>query len=212
MDKHDPKQEAPFPQPPQTQSPATSVSASEQASNPAIAMAPSSTTHDDRFPQSTLDAIKSLTEEQLSFQRSSHDLIVDLSNRIRQIAEEGSSRERRAVLLELVLLHDSLDHVLRWISDSDGLQPKEVIVDRLETLRLELLEILMRRDVRTFDGPNDVLDRRLHRTIKTVPTSDPNLNDRVKTVLRTGFFWREQVLRPEEVIIFKHKPELREES
>ena len=89
--------------------------------------------------------------------------------------------------------------------------PKE-IVDRLETLRIELLEILMRREVRAYDGDHRVLDRRLHRTIRTVPTCDPSLNDRVKTVLRTGFFWREQVLRPEEVVIFKHKPELREEE
>jgi molecular chaperone GrpE (heat shock protein) len=165
-----------------------------------------------RLPQDILDDIKSLSEEQLSFQRSSHALIVDLSNRVKQIVDEGSSRERRAILLELVLLYDSFEQVLRWVSDSSELQPKEAIVDRLETLRVELLEILMRREVRPYDGTNGVLDRRLHRTIKTVPTSDPSLNDRVEAVVRTGFFWREQVLRPEEVIIFKHKPELREES
>jgi molecular chaperone GrpE (heat shock protein) len=111
----------------------------------------------------------------------------------------------------LVLLYDSLEELLRWVGDSNDPQPKDVIADRLETLRVELLEVLIRREVRIYDSALEVLDRRLHRTIKTVPTSDPTLNDRVKTVVRTGFFWREQPLRPEEVIVFKYKPELPEE-
>lgn len=209
MDEQQP--EAPILQTLQTQSPQNISSSGGQAPDPGIALASGPATRDDSPLQSTLDSIKSLNEEQLSFQRLSHALIVDLSNRVKQIGDEGSSRERRALLLELILLHDSLEQVLGWVGSND-LQPKEAIVDRLETLRIELLEILMRRDVRPYDGSNDVLDQRLHRTIKTVPTSDPNLNDRIKTVLRTGFFWREQVLRPEEVIIFKHKPELLEES
>jgi molecular chaperone GrpE (heat shock protein) len=210
VDEHEP--EVPLLHTLETQVPQSISSLGEQAPDPGIALASSPPTPDDCHLQSTLDNIKSLNEEQLSFQRSSHALIVDLSNRVKQIVDEGSSRERRAVLLELVLLHDSLEQVLGWVGGPNDLQPKEAIVDRLETLRVELLEILMRREVRPYDGTNDVLDRRLHRAVKTVPTSDPSLNDRVKTVVRAGFFWREQVLRPEEVIIFKYKPELLEES
>ena len=182
MDEHEP--EVPLLQALQTQSLQDMSSPGEQAPNPGIVLPPSSSTPDDGPLQSTLDNIKSLNEEQLSFQRSSHALIVDLSNRVKQIGDEGSSRERRAVLLELVLLHDSLEQVLGWVSGANDLQLKDAIVDRLETLRAELLEILVQRDVRPYDGKNDVLDRRLHRTIKTVSTSDPNLNDRVKAVVR----------------------------
>ena len=159
-----------------------------------------------------LDEIKSQNEDQLAFQRSTHEQIVDLSNQVRQITDEASSRAQRTMLVELVMLHDSLEQAVGWVRDSNDAQLKEAVVDRLETLRIELLEILMRREVRVYDDTHQTLDRRLHRTIKTVPTSDPNLNDRVERVVRPGFFWREQVLRPEEVVIFKHKPELTEEK
>lgn len=192
--------------------PASTVSPPRERSDLQGDIAGSLAPHHDLVSQGILDEIKLQNEEQLSFQRSSHELIVDLSSRVRQIIDEASSRERRSVLLDLVLLYDSLEQVLGWTTDTNDPRPKEAIADRLETLRIELLEILMRRDVRIFDGVHEVLDRRLHRAIRTVPTSDPSLNDKVKTVVRTGFFWREQVLRPEEVIIFKHKPDLLEES
>ena len=159
-----------------------------------------------------LEEITSQNTDQISFLRSTHELMVDLSNRVRQITDEASSRAQRTLLVELVMLHDSLEQALAWIRDSNDMQPQEAIVDRIETLKLELLEILMRREVRPYDGEHQFLDRRLHRTVRTLPTSDPNLNDRVERVVRPGFFWREQVLRPEEVVIFKHKPELPEEK
>jgi molecular chaperone GrpE (heat shock protein) len=190
--------------------PAQSAPAAPPAADPETGITQTPATHDDRVLR-VLGELKSQNEEQLSFQRSNHELVVDLSNRVRQIADEASSRERRAMLLELVMLYDSLEQAVGWVRDSNDTQPKEEIVDRLETLRSELLEILARREVRAYDENYQVLDRRLHRAIKTVPTSDLTLNDRVKTVLRIGFFWREQPLRPEEVIVFKYKPELPEE-
>jgi len=207
VEEHNANPEGPLP----TQASPAASSARESVPGADAGNPPTLTAQDDHVPQAFLDEIKAQNEEQLSFQRSSHELLVDLSDRVKSIADEASSRENRSLLLELVLLHDSLEQVLRWVSDSDDPQPKDVMVDRLETLRIELLEILIRREVRIYDGTHEVLDRRLHRTIKTVPTSDSTLNDRVKTVVRTGFFWREQPLRPEEVIIFKYKPELPEE-
>jgi len=159
-----------------------------------------------------LDAIKSQNDDQLSFQRSTHDLIVDLSSRVKNITDDASARAQRAMLVELVMLHDSLDQAQAWIRNAESVLPKETILDRLDTLQIELLEILMRREVRPYDGDHHVLDRRLHRTIRTLPTSDPSLNDRVERVVRPGFFWREQVLRPEEVVIFKHRPDLPDQT
>ena len=83
----------------------------EPAADSETGIMQTSATHDDRVLHA-LDEIKSQNEEQLSFQRSNHELIVDLSNRVKQIAEEASSREQRAILVELVMLHDSLEQAL----------------------------------------------------------------------------------------------------
>ena len=83
------------------------------------------------------------------------------------------------------------------------------VVRRLEILQIELLEVLSRKDVRPFEEHPTSLDPRLHRTMKTLPTTELNQNNTVAQILRTGFFWGERVLRPEEVVIKKYAiPEL----
>jgi molecular chaperone GrpE len=162
--------------------------------------------------ESSLGEIKSRNEEQLSLQRASHKLMVDLSKRVQDATDETSSRERKSILLELIMLHDSFEKALIWIRDSNEPRPIGVIVERLEDLRVELFEILLRREVRVYDESLYALNRRLHQTIKTLPTPDPALNNVVAATVRRGYYWREQVLRPEEVVIYKHVPEVSKEK
>src|ERR1039457_5650708 len=89
--------------------PAQSGPPAPPAADPENGIKQNPANHDDRVLR-VLGELKSQNEEQLSFQRSNHELVVDLSNRVRQIADEASSRERRAMLLELIMLYDSLEH------------------------------------------------------------------------------------------------------
>ena len=74
----------------------------------------------------------------------------------------------------------------------------------LENVRYELEEVLYRMDVTPYEEHPEKLDQKLHKTLKTIPTEDPNKDRAVVTIHKTGFYWREKVLRPEEVTIFRY--------
>ena len=76
----------------------------------------------------------------------------------------------------------------------------------LENVRFELEEVLYRMDVIPYEEHPEKLDQKLHKTLKTTPTDDPNKDREVVEIHKTGFYWREKVLRPEEVTIYRYMP------
>lgn len=150
-----------------------------------------------------LQKIDASVEDQLSLAKLSLGILGKISDQMSQLAEESLIRVQRPIFVELVLFHDNLERAIEWARGSGELSVKD-IVSRLEILQMELLEALSRRDVRPFEEHPPSLDPKLHRTMKTLPTAESNENNSVVQILRTGFFWGEKVLRPEEVVIKKY--------
>ena len=84
--------------------------------------------------------------------------------------------------------------------------------NNIENVRFELEEVLYRIDVEPYAERIDKLDRKLQKTIKTIPTDDPDQNENVAEVHKVGFYWREKVFRPEEVTILRYTPPAGEET
>ena len=82
----------------------------------------------------------------------------------------------------------------------------------LENLRFELEEVLYRMDVIPYEEHPKKLDRKLHRTLDTKPTDNPNEDRDVAEIHKIGFYWREKVFRPEEVTIFRYTQPASEET
>jgi molecular chaperone GrpE (heat shock protein) len=79
----------------------------------------------------------------------------------------------------------------------------------LEIVRLELEEVLYRMNVTPYDEHPKKLDRKLHKTLGTEETDDSDLHMHVAEIRKIGFYWskaEKQVIRPEEVIIYRYKP------
>jgi molecular chaperone GrpE (heat shock protein) len=108
------------------------------------------------------------------------------------------------------MLHDTMKQAVEWIGSSSDRSIEDILL-RLGILESELLEILARRDIRPFDESPTMLDRQMHRTVKTVLTSESKDNNRVLQVVRAGFFIGNKVLRPEEVVISRYDPTLQSE-
>ena len=81
--------------------------------------------------------------------------------------------------------------------------------NNMENVRIELEEVLYRMDVEPYEQQAEQpkkLDRKLHKTIETIPTGDPDQHENVAEIRKIGFYWREKVFRPEEVDIFRYTP------
>ncbi|HEY6764912.1 MAG TPA: nucleotide exchange factor GrpE [Candidatus Sulfotelmatobacter sp.] len=150
-----------------------------------------------------LQKIGTSVEDQMSLLKLSFGALGKLSDQLKQQGEESVVRLQRPIFLELVLFHDNLERTIDWARASGELSVADV-VSRLEILQIELLEVLSRRDVSRFEEHPTALDPKLHRTMKTLPTADSSENNTVAQIVRTGFFWGDKVLRPEEVVIKKY--------
>ncbi|MDE0019363.1 MAG: nucleotide exchange factor GrpE [Candidatus Poribacteria bacterium] len=84
--------------------------------------------------------------------------------------------------------------------------------NNMENVRIELEEVLYRMDVEPYEEHPEKLDRKLHKTLKTIPTDDPDQDENVAAVHKTGFYWRDAVFRPEEVTILRYTPPTDESS
>lgn len=143
--------------------------------------------------------------------KSSHNLLVDIEGKIAKMSDEAVGRAMRPVLIDLILLYDSLQQARTWVSSSAQL-PKEAFDDRLGVLEAELLEILLRRDVQRLEETGTKLDRQRHRAVKTVAAANPEEDNRIREVVRAGFAAGERVLRPADVVISKYDAVLKEEG
>ena len=170
----------------------------------------SSTAPDDAALRNDSACVISEIREQTILIKSNHGLLVDLASRLKTMSEESISRAQRPLFIDLIMLHDTMKQAVEWIGSSSDRSMEDILL-RLGILESELLEILRRRDIRPFDESPTMLDRQMHRTVKTVLTSESEDNNHVLQVVRTGFFIGNKVLRPEEVVISRYDPTLQSE-
>jgi molecular chaperone GrpE (heat shock protein) len=71
--------------------------------------------------------------------------------------------------------------------------------DNLENAIHSLTEILHRMEVSEIE-PKDVVDRALHKVISFEPADFAEEDGQIVMRVKRGFLWRDQVLRPEEVV------------
>ncbi|WP_082140167.1 nucleotide exchange factor GrpE [Desulfovibrio sp. TomC] len=107
-------------------------------------------------------------------------------------------RSMKPLLLDLLLFHDSLASLIRSIesSSNDG----DDLLNHVKSLLDEFLEILYRQEVVTIEDEDDINPKN-HRTIRVIPTKNLNEDFQIVDVLRKGFIWRNNVLRPQDVTI-----------
>jgi len=191
------------------------VQTSQESIDPALVLErtgaeSSPTAPDDVALRDDSACVMSEIREQTVLIKSNRGLLLDLASRLTTMSEESISRAQRPLFIDLIMLHDTMKQAVEWIGSSSDRSIEDILL-RLGILESELLEILARRDIRPFDESPTLLDRQMHRTVKTVLTSESEDNNRVLQVVRTGFFIGNKVLRPEEVVISRYDPTLQSE-
>ncbi|HEY2124348.1 MAG TPA: nucleotide exchange factor GrpE [Chthoniobacterales bacterium] len=103
---------------------------------------------------------------------------------------------------DLVLLFDhltSLSDQLRSAAAQDSHGNLVKWRDNLENAIHSLVEILHRFDVKEIE-PKENVDRAIHRVVSFEPADFAEEDGRIVMRVRRGFFWRGNLIRPEEVI------------
>ncbi len=82
-------------------------------------------------------------------------------------------------------------------------------LENLKHLFVEIFDRLQVTQIRTEPGP---LDKQLQKVLKVVPTDKQDEDNLVERKLRPGFYWRDRVLRPEEVTVKRYQADSGESS
>jgi len=111
---------------------------------------------------------------------------------------------QKPFIRDLVILFDDLSGILSQLQNaveaSDGKRsPLGQWRDNLENAIHSLTEILHRMEVSEIE-PRDMVDRALHKVISFEPADFAEEDGQIVMRVKRGFLWRDQVLRPEEVV------------
>ena len=111
---------------------------------------------------------------------------------------------QKPFIRDLVILFDDLSSMLSQlqtaIDASDGKRSAlKQWRDNLENAIHSLTEILHRMEVSEIE-PRDMVDRSLHKVLSFEPADFAEEDGRIVMRVKRGFLWRDQVLRPEEVV------------
>lgn len=125
-----------------------------------------------------------------------------LYEELRQYKEDFIFQAEKPLLLDLLLLYDSMV----WFQErmSSGELSPDVASDNFQYLIDELVEVLYRRDV-TPASTGERFDRTVHKAVSVVPTETEADDQKITRVVKRGFVRGERVLRPEEVVVARFR-------
>lgn len=111
---------------------------------------------------------------------------------------------QKPFIRDLVTLFDDLSGLLAQLQSAvEASEGKRGALgqwrDNLENAIHSLTEILHRMEVSEIE-PKETVDRALHRVISFEPADFAEEDGRIVMRVKRGFLWRDQVLRPEEVV------------
>jgi molecular chaperone GrpE (heat shock protein) len=111
---------------------------------------------------------------------------------------------QKPFIRDLVILFDDLSGLLSQLQSAveskEGRRgPLGQWRDNLENAIHSLTEILHRMEVSEIE-PRETVDRTLHKVINFEPADFAEEDGQIVMRVRRGFLWRDQVLRPEEVV------------
>ena len=116
-------------------------------------------------------------------------------------------KENCMVKIENLLLQDLLRFYdsLVWFQETLGLaEDTSEIQDNFSHIFDEFTDLLQDRNVTALPS-KAAFDSTLHRIVEIVPTSQEELHNTIKSVVKKGFQRQEQILRFEEVVIYQHQ-------
>jgi molecular chaperone GrpE (heat shock protein) len=111
---------------------------------------------------------------------------------------QAAFQASRPVFLEIVLLLDRLDQALAAdVATTDH-------TDLLESIRVELVEILARRAIVPVATPDGRFDPKLQRAIETIPAEREEAHNSIAQILRQGYEQNGNVVRTADVVVRRH--------
>jgi molecular chaperone GrpE (heat shock protein) len=143
-------------------------------------------------------AIRELVDKRLSRDEVKEEAFDRLYEELDRLKRHTAILDNQSLYIDLILLYDRMNAAC----ENAAREPGHVAF----SLREELREILLRRDLHLIPTGNDFFDPRTQRAISTEATVSSEEDGKVLRVIREGFSCGELVIRPQEVVVARFRP------
>jgi len=149
------------------------------------------------LPQADLGAEIEGLREDLRTERDRHlRTLADFKNYRRRIEREGNKiaeEGNREVLRSLLAIVDDLDNALQWTGHGE-----QALVEGLPMIHKKIVALLKAHGVRSFESLNMPFTPDLHQAVAVTERANVEPGTVVE-VLRQGYLWKDELLRPAQV-------------
>jgi molecular chaperone GrpE (heat shock protein) len=152
------------------------------------------------------DSLRELFESKIRSEENQARALERLDDQLRDYKANFVRQEMLPLLRDLIYCYDlAEDEAGRARKDSAPL-PAESVARAFDHLRQMVADVLAKYDVEPYRVPGAEFDRREQQCVRTVPTGEPADDKKVAVVGATGFRLGEQIIRKEQVAVYKFAP------
>ena len=155
----------------------------------------------DRLRQQLEESRQEAAAQQEKFLRARADM-ENFKKRIERTYADRAHSSKKDLLKNLLGVKDNLERALHYAGSSDA--EGEGLMEGVRLTQYQLNQMLEKEGVRPIDADGKQFDPRLEEAIQSV--NDPSVEDHtVVQVVRTGYTFGDEVLRPAQVIVSVHE-------
>jgi molecular chaperone GrpE (heat shock protein) len=143
-----------------------------------------------------------MIQDRLEYDAVKEEAFDKLYEEMKRLKEQTDILDRniRPLLSDLLLLYDSMKKYEALLKQK--VQNSDDTISGLKYLVDELMEILYRQEVVPMEADfSGKFNSKIQKAIKTENSYAEEEDFKITSITRAGFFWRDKVLRPQEVII-----------
>jgi molecular chaperone GrpE len=148
-----------------------------------------------------LSNIKRIIENRLSYDKAKEDAFERLYGELEDLKKNSFFERSRPLFIDLILLFDRLENYRQT-----HIEESSQLTHLLKSFSEELLEILCRQGIDII-ASSKIFDPTIQRAINIEITFKKEEDNKVSEVIRKGFRYFDNIVRPEEVIVKKFKQE-----
>jgi molecular chaperone GrpE len=164
-------------------------------------------TKNDKFTslENHLLELKEMIEQRLTYDQTKDEAFNYLYSELKELKENALFESIKPVYIDLILLFDRIQTFCRNFEDASSSSISTLEVSgKFQSIRDELLEVLCRREIVMIQTDRDAaFNPSQQRAVSTKLTDNTSQNNTIESIVREGFNYRNQILRPEEVVVYK---------
>ena len=147
-----------------------------------------------------VDVLDRKFDEKVAYDTHKNALFDKMYDELSAYKNDMYQKIMKPIIMDTIMVLDDTNKIIRDIDQSDA----EKVFKALSSVPDDLLDILERNGVEAYQDESDTFNPKTQRVLKTIPTTNLELNNKVESRIRQGYKCDERVIKPEMINCYKY--------